>query len=102
MMGGVPCAVSQTASLVQCFLHQVHDTLPSLSCGCQLFPHPASAYMESKYFLASKDDHSNLHLLKMHPIVASYLSKLATSNSIQTSFHPLSVKQIRGEKGGWK
>ena len=102
MMGGVPCALSQTAFLVQCFLHQVHDTLPSLSCGCQLFPHPASAYMESKYFLASKGDHSNLHLLKMHPIVASYLSKLATSNSIQTSFHPLSVKQIRGEKGGWK
>lgn len=76
-----------------------HDTLPSLSMWLQALSHPASAYIESKYFLASKDNHSNLHLLEMHP-VASYLSKLATSNSIQTSSHPLCLTNKGRREGG--
>ena len=67
MEGGVPCALSQTASLVQSFSHQLCDTFPSLSCGCKLFPRPVSAYMESKSFLSSKDNRSTCVSWRMPP-----------------------------------
>ena len=98
MVGGVPCALRQTASLVQCLLHQLRDTLPSLSCGCKLFPHPASAYMESKSLLSSKDDRSTCVSWHMPPTSTCWrctpLSHLTINWQLPTAFKPLTILSL--------